>query len=143
MVEQHLHAHADAKQGLVARGFEHGLAQARIAQLAHAVGHRALAGQHHAGRGTHHVGVGRDHDLPARVLGSRLDGLRDRAQIAHSVIHHGDGICLHIHSYPTEAAAFFVALQPPILTENPWSREWWWPHADRFPAPGARRGQRP
>ena len=35
---------------------EHGLLQARVAQLAHAVGHRALARQHHALGGDHLLG---------------------------------------------------------------------------------------
>ncbi len=34
--------------GLLAAASQHRVLQARVAQLAHAVGHRALAGQHHA-----------------------------------------------------------------------------------------------
>jgi hypothetical protein len=55
--EQHLHADAHAHQRLVRRRVEHGLEQAGVAQLAHAVGHRALAGQHDALGGAHLVGA--------------------------------------------------------------------------------------
>jgi hypothetical protein len=55
-VEQHLHAHAHAHQRLVRCGVQHGVLQAGVAQLAHAVAHRALAGQHHALGGQHLVG---------------------------------------------------------------------------------------
>ena len=48
VVQQHLHAHAHAKQRLGRCGFQHGLLQARLTQFAHAVGHGALPRQHHA-----------------------------------------------------------------------------------------------
>ena len=55
VVEQHLHAHADAKQRFFGRRVKHRFEQTRLAQLGHAVAHRALAGQHHAVRVAHNL----------------------------------------------------------------------------------------
>ena len=98
VVEQHLHAHADAEQRLVDGGIEHGLLQARFAQLAHAVGHGALTGEDHAVGGMDHIGVCRDDHVPAGIGCGRAHRLRDRAQIAHAVIDHGHGVVLQTHS---------------------------------------------
>ena len=48
---------------------QHRLLQAGVAQLAHAVGHRALARQHDALGGAHLVGSRRDDDLDAAACG--------------------------------------------------------------------------
>ena len=98
VVQQHLHAHADAEQRLGGRGLQHRFEQARFAQLAHAVGHGALAGQHHAGGGAHHLGIGGDGDMPPAALGRSLHGLGDGAQIAHAVVHDSHGFYYIIHS---------------------------------------------
>jgi hypothetical protein len=51
--------------GLVAAASSTGVLQARLAQLAHAVGHGALAGQHHALGSAHLLGaLGDDHVQP-------------------------------------------------------------------------------
>ncbi len=44
-VQQHLHAHADTKQGLVGRSMQHGLQQTRLGQTAGAIAHVALTRQ--------------------------------------------------------------------------------------------------
>jgi hypothetical protein len=46
--KQHLHADAHAEEGLVRARVQHRAPRPRFAQLAHAVGHRALPRQHDA-----------------------------------------------------------------------------------------------
>ena len=92
VIEQHLHAHAHAKQRLAGRSFQHRGLQARLAQLAHAVGHGPLPWQHHALGGAHHVRVLRDDHLKTGATGGGLHRLRHRTQVAHAVINHGNGL---------------------------------------------------
>ena len=54
---------------------QHGFLQAGFAQLAHAVGHGALARQHDAVGGQDHLGIGGHNDLPAGIGGGRAHGL--------------------------------------------------------------------
>jgi hypothetical protein len=74
VVEQHLHANAHAHQRLAPRRLEHGLLQPRGLQLAHAVAHRALAGQHNAISAQHLVRPRGDDHAPvaARHVHHRL-----------------------------------------------------------------------
>lgn len=92
VLQQHLHAHADAEQRLGGGGLQHRFEQARLAQLAHAVGDGALPRQHHAVRGAHLGRVGRDDGVDVRVLRGVHHGLRHRAQVAHAVVDHGNGL---------------------------------------------------
>ena len=98
VIQQHLHAHAHAKQRLVGGGMQHGFLQAGLTQLAHAVGHGTLARQDHAMGSQHDFRIGRHDHVPAGIGCSRAHGLRDRTQIAHAVIDHGHGVVLQTHS---------------------------------------------
>ena len=63
MLEERLQADANAEERLAPRRRKHCFAQAARFQLAHAVGHRALAGKDDA-RGRHdRLRIGRDDDL--------------------------------------------------------------------------------
>jgi hypothetical protein len=84
VLEEHLLPDADPQERLVPCGFQHRGTQAAGIELAHAVGHGALAGKddpvgrQHFGRvSRHHHGVGGGHVL---------DGLGHRTQVAHAVI---------------------------------------------------------
>src|SRR6185369_4719314 len=95
-VEQHLHANADAEQRLGRRRLADRVLEAGSAQLAHAVGHRALPRQDDALGGGDGLGVGRDDDVERLAVPRRLardvgDGLGDRAEVAHAVVDDGDG----------------------------------------------------
>ncbi len=90
VIEQHLHAHAHAEQRLAGCRLQHGLLQAGLAQLTHAVGHGALAGQHYAVGCAHHGGVGGHDHVELGACGDMRHGLRHRAQIAHAIVHNGN-----------------------------------------------------
>src|SRR5579862_2122348 len=82
--EKHLQAETDAEERPVVQRFQHDVAQAAFVEAAHAIGHGALAREHHAGGGTdyrrivtHHYGA---------LGGDMFQRLRNRAQIAHSVV---------------------------------------------------------
>src|SRR5262249_24111201 len=81
---QHLQTDANAKKWLAVRRVHDCCAQAARVELAHAVGHRPLAGKDHALRGCHYRRVAGNSDR--RAWRHMLDRFRDRAQIAHPVI---------------------------------------------------------
>ena len=84
VLEQHLQADADAKKGLMTRGIQHRIAQPARIQFAHAVRHRALAGEHYTPGPNDRVCIIRDDDFG---IGHHMSqGLLDRAQIAHTII---------------------------------------------------------
>src|SRR3990167_1882878 len=132
VVEQHLHAHAHAHQRLAHRGVEHSLLQPRVVQLAHAVAHRALAGQHHPLGGHHVLGSLGDDHLVARGGGHMHHRLRHRAQVAHAVV--DDGHCLS-HGYrlplvegitPAERASGVSAKRSARPKALNTVSAWWW-----------------
>jgi len=90
-LEQHLQAEADAQIGLVAQRLEHGVARAACREAPHAIGQRALPRNHHPVRGADERGIGRHQHLGfGRDV---LERLGNRAQVAHSVVHHSDAHC--------------------------------------------------
>jgi hypothetical protein len=88
--EQHLQADADAEKRFGARRLEHRRTQAPGIQLAHAVGHCALAREYHALGLPHEPGIGGNVNLGIRR--DVLQRLGYRAQVAHAVVNDGDCI---------------------------------------------------
>src|SRR5262249_17925496 len=87
-LEQHLEPDAYPQERPAACGGQHSRPQAARIHLAHAIRHRALAGEDHSVRLGDLGRIGRD--LDARPGANVLHRLGDRAQVAHSVIDDGD-----------------------------------------------------
>jgi hypothetical protein len=88
VLEQHLHADADAEEGLAARGLDDRVARPACGKLAHAVRHRALSRHDHALGRADNGRIRRDRD--ARLRRHALERLRHGADIAHAVVDDDD-----------------------------------------------------
>src|SRR3569832_2785054 len=107
-VEQRLHTEADAEEGLVARALAYRLVETQALQFAHAIAQRTDARKHHAGGARDELGVvGHAHPVAAPYV---LEGLRDRAQIAHTIINDCNGTHDHISLRRGSRARFFLSL---------------------------------
>src|SRR5690606_13868735 len=87
-LEEHLLADADTQEGLAGGSRHDCITHATRFQLAHAVRHRALAGKHYPIGSRDLARIRRD-DNPAAGR-NVLDGLFDRAKVAHAVIDDGN-----------------------------------------------------
>jgi hypothetical protein len=88
VLEEHLLADTDAEKRFVGCGLEHRRPQTAGVNLAHAVGHRPLAGKDHAFGSADHRRISRDeHFTP---IGDTYQRLPDRAQVSHAVIDDDD-----------------------------------------------------
>ena len=95
MVEQHLHTHAHTHQRLVGSGVHDRVEHAAGVQIVHAIAHTTLSGQHHPVGIQNLLRGASPNDFHASIGCHMHHRLRDRAQIAHAVVHY----CYGFHSF--------------------------------------------